>query len=939
MKDFSKFKPYLIQYLRAKEIDTSVNPILCFNPDHLHANNTPSMDVRQESFTCYGTCGAHGDIYDACQMLTGLTDKIEQYKEVERVINGYNEEDLKTKPKRKFQADPAARKQFESFLRGHKGRDKGVKNFLKQRGYDDILIGKIQINYAYWPGYEEASKILDTYTLFRAGIPNNSWKKDGVVVKLGDGYKLLWYSDKKDQQTGKMKRVCEKSNSLAARVFPAPYRNTEITGTVLITEAETSAISMRATGFSNTFAAGSTNGITKNNAHLLHKAEKIVLVFDGDNPGYYYSGLDPYIIGKDGKKTTPKTAAQKIFDSGYTGKIYATRLTKSKDGDDFIREGLTDNLRQLIDDSIEIFPDGNIKVPLKNSRKPEKSAQNGNPEEGKDLDKKEPDPPFRFLGFDERYYYILPKNQNIPVYIGRGENGIKNWLFEIARKAWWTNNFYTEKGTEEGEKTKQFNRTAAIQWFREEAFKVGIYDDKKLKGVGVYFDSGKYLINTGTELKTSGGKTIQYNDWKGENIYVQSKRKFEIKGKKWTTEEGQNLFDQINTFTFEKKIDPVAVLGFLSIACFSGVLPRRPCIWLTGPSGSGKSTLLDEIVIPAIGGEKLALLTEGISSEAYIRQSIKRDFIPVVVDEMEAETPKERLTVKNIVRLNRSSYGGKSTGKGSTGSDPIEFNLGSMFCFASVAIILSNQADASRIHITRLRRGKGKCKAPENFNGLRARTLLKLPKIMKDLDVCKKNLLDANLSPRMADTYAPLLVSSWNVLSDDNFMAGKNDKLISLFYNSIMELQSTEFQNDEDLLMLRILETVRRIDSSTELTISEMLTKKKGDEADGTEINYSHIKNDNSIIYDKELQRIGIRRMWLKDDFGEVIAIQVDNTILKEILKDSAYEEYSEILKRNVCAHKETKKEKFAGINKTAIILDWDKVKERYFGEVKNDFF
>ena len=370
MHDFTKYKPNLKQYLQAKGFNTRNNPMNCFNPNHQN-NDSPACLIYDENFQCK-SCGIEGDVFDAAGILTGITDKAEQFKEVERVIKGFNPSELQKTEKKTFKPNLEAVKQFEKYVGTHKNRKEEAIKFLKYRGYSDDIIEKMWSKFGYWGGFEDCT--ISKSRLYEAGIPSKAWNHPGVVIKLYQGYKLLYYKDGK----------CEKLNSRGAKTFPAPKK--ELTGDIYITEAELSALSMLAIGYENVYSSGSVNGITRSNVNLLEKCNSITLLFDGDNAGRYHSGLD-------GEGTGQKTA-DKILNSNFKGKLYACNLPDGLDPDDIIREGKS--LDKIIDNKIEI----------------KKTVES--PKEEVKID----NIPLLFLGYDgKKYYYgtvpTLAKNMKL----------------------------------------------------------------------------------------------------------------------------------------------------------------------------------------------------------------------------------------------------------------------------------------------------------------------------------------------------------------------------------------------------------------------------------------------------------------------------------------------------------------------------------------------
>ena len=80
--DFKKYKPRLREYLlmHGIEADRTEN-IKCFSPTH--QDEKPSCHISDDYFKCYA-CGIHGDIYDAVQVLEGITEREKQFFHLQR---------------------------------------------------------------------------------------------------------------------------------------------------------------------------------------------------------------------------------------------------------------------------------------------------------------------------------------------------------------------------------------------------------------------------------------------------------------------------------------------------------------------------------------------------------------------------------------------------------------------------------------------------------------------------------------------------------------------------------------------------------------------------------------------------------------------------------------------------------------------------------------
>lgn len=895
MLDFQKYKSSLKKYLSLHGFDTRNNPMFCFSPNHEN-KNTPACTIYEETFNCQ-SCGIHGDIYDACEILTGINDKTEQYKEVEKTLGGITVEHAKDEEKKpdKFIIDENALLKVIDYLKNYGGREKGIRLFLKQRGYADEIAEKMLPYFVYWPGFEISIKELGKNILKGAGIPLvhpqkgfSSWSSLGAIVRLAKGLKLCFYQT---DSTGK--NVCEKRGSRGCYTFPGPYKINDSQSVILV-EAEITAIAMRSIGYENVIPTGGTKALTIYALkEFLLNVPEIIFAFDGDDPGRVSSGLQ-----KPNEKNKIKSYPKILIENGYKGIIKQAQLPDDQDPDDLIRANKIDELKKIIDGA-------RIYNPPKKSVEPEKN-----------------DLPFFFLGYDEKSYYILPKDQQISIRIARGDNTLKNWIREIASNSWWQNNFFEE----DDEGNCKFCMSKALEWFRQESKHRGIYNDEKILGLGVHEDAGKIVFNMGDSLMVDG-KKIEYTEYSGVNTYCRSKIKLSLDGKTWTIKDGQNLVKQVKTFNFERGIDYIAVLGYIALAPFASILEVRPHIWITSQKGAGKTTIIKKIIVPGVG-KKQAFFKEALISEAYLRQTCGKDCRVPVIDEFEAHDIESRGSQKRLLTLMRSAYSGTGTGKGTSDHRPVDFNVRMMFCVASINIRFDNDGDRTRVVVCRMKpKEKGNCnyvEEIENFDGLRLRMLKKIHKVNAYIGIARDIMLKSGHDNRTADTYSPFLVGFWMIVSDDDFY--ENDEVaIDCIDRAIKNLSEPDYKDDEDKIIERILQERVRIDSSKEYSIAEMLTLRERDTSTGFEKNQ----------YDNEIRRYGLRRFVTNNN--EVLAVDIDHPELKKILRDTPFQDYKEILQRHPFVTEKSKVVYMSGKNTRCIIFSWAKLYDKYFCEQSED--
>jgi phage/plasmid-associated DNA primase len=352
--DKEKYKHRLKEYLRQKGFDTSESPMRCFNREaHANGDIHPSCVINEDRFNCMaGACGIRGDIYEAVKILEGITDFKEQYAFLEKFFgDGYVFAPVK--PAGKFTPDSEACKRFEAYLGALPEAEEKIRQFLdtraplsskgKAESYPADILPDLIKQFYYWPGREIVLQSLGRDILSKVGIPGtnpkkglSSWAPAGVIIKLGQGYKLHYYAGSR----------CEKINSKGANPFAVSLDKTK---PLILTEGEIDAITVSAIGVENIIGVGGTEKVTAEQVKTyLLDFEEIVLLFDADSPGRESVGLE--------KTDRKPTAPENIIKAGYRGKIKIAEIPLDcacKDPDELILAGKQDILFQSIADAKE----------------------------------------------------------------------------------------------------------------------------------------------------------------------------------------------------------------------------------------------------------------------------------------------------------------------------------------------------------------------------------------------------------------------------------------------------------------------------------------------------------------------------------------------------------------------------------------------------------
>jgi hypothetical protein len=253
----------------------------------------------------------------------------------------------------------------------------------------------------------------------------------------------------------------------------------------------------------------------------------------------------------------------------------------------------------------------------------------------------------------------------------------KAMLFGMAPKSFWELQFpkITEGGAISIDVDEVVN--ALIQACRAK----GVIPISNIRGAGLWRDGDHFVANFTSDV-IEGGKFL----------YVPPRQDFKLERKTVDVAPIREFFG-FGNWSVPHAGD--VLLGMCMIAPLAGALEWRPHLAITGAAQSGKST-----IIKGVGNllSPLALLIEGNSTEAGIRQTIGPDARPVVIDEFETESSQDAARVGRIIRLMRSASSATGeTARGTPDGKPLHFNLRATFIVGAINLYRVSAADTSRI--------------------------------------------------------------------------------------------------------------------------------------------------------------------------------------------------------------------------------------------------
>lgn len=329
----------------------------------------------------------------------------------------------------------------------------------------------------------------------------------------------------------------------------------------------------------------------------------------------------------------------------------------------------------------------------------------------------------------------------------------------------------------------------------EECVRKGIFDPTgKLRGRGAHrTDAGNLLLHLGDQLLVPverANGTLEkriYNDpgSHGGYVYPALARSMRPYHQPVGPEAGQKILAQLQTWSYRRQLlDPMLLLGAIAASMLGGFLAWRPTMWIVGARGTGKSTLdgepqANEGFIGHLIGP--ARMNSANTSEAAIRQTLKNATIPVFIDELEPDAPKDK--IDGTVALARVSAGGAKGHRGGQDQQAHEFTLRSPFWFSSILQPPLNAADASRIVTIELKPLAGNPVKPDFFKmgaaelGARLfrRVVDQSARIDETIAIYAAALAKRGLDARAQNVYGTLLgcadIALYDVLPDDELVS------------------------------------------------------------------------------------------------------------------------------------------------------------------------
>lgn len=487
---------------------------------------------------------------------------------------------------------------------------------------------------------------------------------------------------------------------------------------------------------------------------------------------------------------------------------------------------------------------------------------------------------FSILGYDEDCYYVFHRQSRMVKRVTRA-NFTDVGIVELAQLNWWEDYFPADG-------KRGVNRAAAFQWFVETAHKRGVYDPNRVRGRGAWHDAGRLVYHHGDYL-TVDGVRVEIGDMESRWVYSMS-TSLPALSTPLTDEEGQHLLKVAKMARWTREGSAALLAGWVFLAPVCGALSWRPHIWITGGAGSGKTTLFEHYASRLLYGVGMPL--NGDSSGPGIRQEVRMDAVPLLVDEFEPNDEKERNNMRSVLTLARQSSSETSarTVKGTANGDGVQFHVRSMFCFVSINTALDKDSDQTRVTPLVLKSAAKAGSVDDSWpkfqeelhklerrsdwsSRMLTRAIGMMPELLENIDVFCRVSAKIFGSQRLGDQYGTMLAGAWSLTNSKVATEAEATAMI----NSYDWTEHTDISSglaDPEKALQSIMESKLRV-SMTDVTVHEVLSEACGFPS-------------GSLVMGRDVCIDILKRNGIRVE-GSTLLFGVNTNSLKALVKDTPY--------------------------------------------------
>lgn len=421
------------------------------------------------------------------------------------------------------------------------------------------------------------------------------------------------------------------------------------------------------------------------------------------------------------------------------------------------------------------------------------------------------------------------------------------------------------------------------------AQKKGHFRADESRGIGIYLNQGQSLVHLGDRVLFDA-REQELQDFEGEQFYdLKFRRNLPPRPPESHDQKDfvRDLRAVLGGYTWENKLSPELIIGWLYCAYASGALSWRPHLLVSAKAGSGKSTiasLIVEVLLAYSGYVKKEDVTE-----AGLRQELENNSVPVVHDEFDTNRG-EAKRLASVLNLLRAASSGGSISRGTPSGKSLKFEA--RFCAYLTGINPPNLNEADQTRITTLRLLKQnprpwnevkpevlRLATSESARGIFWQVVDTLPAFMKSAETIQTAF--AQHGERVGQQYGALLAGFWQMFHVEQITKAEAERFVKNVELASDDVGEKLMQDDnaERCLTHLLSLSVRVSDdkNSHELSIAQILEADSGSQD----------------LYGRELGRIGVKRVSDTEIF-----VAGHQHILDAHYEKTQWQNYSEALVR-----------------------------------------
>lgn len=491
--------------------------------------------------------------------------------------------------------------------------------------------------------------------------------------------------------------------------------------------------------------------------------------------------------------------------------------------------------------------------------------------------------PFRSLGYNANSFYYLSRGTEQVTEIKRGSHTSPAELMSLAPIEWWETSYPKEKGGADW-------LLAANDCMRN-CERAGIYSAERERGRGAWYDEGKAVLHLGNRLLVDGEQML-ISDHASKFIYTrQAPLEHGADSQPADDVIAAKALEIFYGLNWQKPVHAEMLAGWCLLAPICGALSWRPHVWITAQRGAGKSWIQDHIIEPLLG--PAAMMVQGSTTEAGIRQRLKSDSRPIVFDEAESEDQRSANRMQTVIELARQSSSDSTAEivKGTVNGHGMSFRMRSMFLLGSINVSLSQAADESRFSVLSLATPEKTKAEIERFDvfsklvdntltaeycaAIRARAYRLMPVIRHNASTFARAIAEELGSQRIGDQIGTLLAGAHAYKSSLEVTLDEARLLVKGM--DFSDAKESEQVSDEEACLQRILQSQVRFDSeigNIQRSLGEVI-----DIASGREYQHGIMAKDANDV----LKRYGIAVD------GSVLVVANNHAELEKLLRDTPW--------------------------------------------------